>query len=114
MSIICATIFLCFIVILAWWESELIKKGKSDHTPKWMWLTLMCGMMFVMHYESSWQRSLVIIGIFVFEYFSMFDYILNFIRKVPDPMNYELFGKPWMKFIGMLVWVFLVIYYFFV
>lgn len=112
MSVIYSFITLCFILSLAWWEAELIKEGKSNHTPKFIWLILCLLLYFLSYYEYSMKKQLIVIGIFITEYFALYDYALNFIRKVPDPFNYKLFGKPWMKFIALLVLVFLNIYYF--
>jgi hypothetical protein len=111
MSIIYATIFLGFMLLLAWWEAELIKRGETNHAPKTLWMGVMFGMMFLVHFESYWLKVLIIIGIFVFEYFSMWDYILNFARKVDNPLNYKLFGKHWMKFVGLLCTIALIILY---
>jgi hypothetical protein len=95
---------------LGLWEKELIKRGESKHWPKLTWLSVLA-LSFVLINEPEIVKRLLIIASAACLYFATYDYYLNFIMKVDNPLNYKLTGKPWMKFAALMDWIGCIILY---
>lgn len=114
MIVFILTAFSLFIFSLANWEAELIKRSESNHLYKSLLLACIFWLMALMWLEGvkGWKYMLIDIVACICLYFAMFDYILNIARKVPDPFNYKLFGKPWMKALSLMGIIGLITIYF--
>lgn len=107
-------IYLGIIVSEAFWDAEAFKEGKSNHTAKIFEKSLWLLFAVVLYYGFdcySWVQLTLVLLAYPLLRFSLFDYIINFIRGVRDPFNYKLFGKPWQKTLALILVVGLFVVY---
>jgi len=90
MILLTTLLSLILIYSIANWEAQAFAKGSSNHFFKWIGFISTSLMFWCFYKEPDFKHFLLSLSVFPLLYLALFDYILNFARKVDYPMSYKL------------------------